>query len=83
MIAVNTVREFSIVSGTSSVQNPFAEVDYKTSGGHDSYRALQMSLGRRFNTGLVLNAQYTWARSFGNTAGSNERRFWLLTTHGR
>ena len=74
VIAVNTVREFSIVSGTSSVQNPFAEVDYKTSGGHDSYRALQMSLGRRFNTGLVLNSQYTFARSFGNTAGSNEAR---------
>jgi hypothetical protein len=68
------VREFSIISGSSTVQNPFAEVDYKTSGGHDSYRALQMSLGRRFNTGLVLNSQYTLARSFGNTAGSNEAR---------
>lgn len=68
------VREFSIVSGSSTVLNPFAEVDYKTSGGHDSYRALQMSLGRRFNTGLVLNSQYTFARSFGNTAGSNEAR---------
>ena len=74
VIAVNTVREFSIVSGSSSVQNPFAEVDYKTSGGHDSYNALQMSLGRRVSTGLVLNAQYTLARSFGNTAGSNEAR---------
>lgn len=71
--AVRTVREFAIISGTT-VLNPFAEVDYKTSGGHDSYRALQMSLGRRFNTGLVLNSQYTWARSFGNTAGSNEAR---------
>jgi hypothetical protein len=74
VVAVNTVREFSIVSGTSSVLNPFAEVDYKTSGGHDSYRALQLSLGRRFNTGLILNSQYTFARSFGNTAGSNEAR---------
>ncbi len=75
VIAVNQpIREFSIVSGTSSVQNPYAEVDYKTSGGHDSYRALQMSLGRRFSTGVVLNSQYTWARSFGNTAGSNEAR---------
>ncbi len=71
--AVRTVREFSIVSGTT-VLNPFAEVDYKTSGGRDSYRALQMSLGRRFNTGLVMNSQYTFARSFGNTAGSNEAR---------
>ncbi len=74
VVAVNTVREFSIVSGTSSVQNPFAEVDYKTSGGRDTYNALQTSLGRRFNTGLTLNAQYTFARSFGNTSGSNEAR---------
>lgn len=74
VVAVNTVREFSIVSGTSSVQNPFAEVDYKTSGGRDSYNALQMTLARRFNTGLTLNAQYTMGRSIGNTAGSNEAR---------
>ncbi|MDX6559286.1 MAG: hypothetical protein QOF72_2335 [Blastocatellia bacterium] len=74
VIAVNTVREFSIVSGTSSVQNPYAEIDDKTSGGHDSYRALQMSLGRRFSTGLTLNSQYTFSRSFGNTSGSNEAR---------
>jgi hypothetical protein len=74
VIAVNTIREFSIVSGSSSVLNPFAEIDDKTSGGHDSYRALQMSLVRRFSTGLTLNSQYTWSRSFGNTSGSNEAR---------
>ncbi len=74
VIAVNTIREFSIVSGTSSVQNPFAEVDYKTSGGHDSYKALQMSLTRRFDTGVTLNSQYTLASSVGNTTGSNEAR---------
>ncbi len=74
VIAVNTVREFSIVSGASSVQNPFAEIDDKTSGGHDAYRALQMSLARRFSTGLTLNSQYTFSRSFGNTSGSNEAR---------
>ena len=28
-------------------QRPYAEVDYKTSGGHDSYNALQLSLTRR------------------------------------
>jgi hypothetical protein len=33
-----------------------------------------MSLSRRLQTGLTLNAQYTFARSFGNTAGSNEAR---------
>lgn len=74
VIAVNTVREFSIVSGTSSVLNPFAEVDFKTSGGHDSYRGLQLTLGRRISSGLTLNSQYTWSRSFGNTSGSNEAR---------
>ncbi|HKQ54024.1 MAG TPA: TonB-dependent receptor [Pyrinomonadaceae bacterium] len=73
VIGVTTVREFSIVNG-ASVQNPFAEVDYKTTGGTDSYNALQATLSRRFDTGLTLNAQYTFARSYGNTAGSNEAR---------
>lgn len=71
--AVRTVREFSIIAG-NNVQNPFAEVDYKTSGGSDSYNALQMTLARRLSTGLTLNSQYTFSRSFGNTAGSNEAR---------
>ncbi|HEY0323187.1 MAG TPA: TonB-dependent receptor [Pyrinomonadaceae bacterium] len=73
VIGVTTVREFSIVNG-ATVQNPFAEIDYKTSGGSDSYNALQTTLARRFSTGLTLNAQYTFSRSFGNTAGSNEAR---------
>jgi hypothetical protein len=54
------------------VQNPYAEVDYKTSGGTDNYNALQLGLSRRSASGLSLNAQYTLARSFGNTSGSNE-----------
>jgi hypothetical protein len=33
-----------------------------------------MSLTRRFNTGVTLNSQYTFSRSFGNTSGSNEAR---------
>jgi hypothetical protein len=71
--AVRTVREFSIVSGTT-VQQPFAEVDFKTAGGDDSYNALQMQLSRRFGSGLTMNAQYTFASSVGTTAGSNEAR---------
>ena len=74
VVAVNTIREFSLVSGSSTVNNPYAEIDDKTSGGHDTYRALQMTLGRRFSTGVTLNSQYTWAKSFGNTSGSNEAR---------
>ena len=74
VIAVNTIREFSIVSGSSSVLNPYAEIDDKTSGGHDSYKALQLSLGRRFSSGVTLNSQYSFSRSFGNTSGSNEAR---------
>jgi hypothetical protein len=71
------IREFSIVTENGAgqnptVQNPFAEIDYKRSGGHDNYNAFQMSLARRFNNGLTLNSQYTFGRSFGNTAGSNE-----------
>lgn len=74
VIAVNTVREFAIVSGASSVLNPFAEIDTKTSGGHDTYKSLQMSLGRRFSKGLTLNSQYTFSSSIGNTSGTNEAR---------
>ena len=70
---VQPIREFSIINGTS-VLNPYAEVDYKTSGGEDSYNALQMTLARRITSGLTLNSQYTFSRSFGNTAGSNEAR---------
>ncbi|MEP6636739.1 MAG: TonB-dependent receptor, partial [Acidobacteriota bacterium] len=73
VVGVTTVRQFSIVSGTS-VQNPFAEIDTKTSGGTDSYNSLQLTLARRFGTGLTLNSQYTFSKSFGNTSGSNEAR---------
>jgi hypothetical protein len=71
------IREFSIVTDNGAgknptVLNPFAEVDYKRSGGHDNYNAFMVTLNRRFNTGVTLNAQYTLGRSFGNTAGSNE-----------
>ncbi len=71
------IREFSIVSENGAGQNPtvlnpFAEIDYKRSGGHDSYNAFQISLGRRFSSGVTLNSQYTFGRSYGNTAGSNE-----------
>lgn len=73
VIGVNTIRQFDIISGTTQ-QKPFAEVDYKTSGGDDRYDALQTSLSRRFSDGLTLNAQYTYGFSRGNTAGSNEAR---------
>ena len=59
--AAIVIREFDIVERGRhhDVQRPYAEVDYKTSGGHDSYNAMQLSLARRFNSGLTLNAQYT------------------------
>jgi hypothetical protein len=66
------VREFDIDNGGTSVLRPYGEVDYKTSGGHDSHRALQMSVVRRSSRGLTMNAQYTFGRSFGTSAGSNE-----------
>lgn len=73
VIGVNTIRQFSIVSGTT-VSNPYAEVDYKTSGGDDRYNALQVSIQRSFRTGLTANLQYTFGKSEGTTAGSNEAR---------
>ncbi len=50
----------------------FAEIDYKTSGGTDTYHSLQSSLQRRFGRGLSLGAQYTWAKELGTSSGSNE-----------
>jgi len=75
--AATVIREFSIVArnadGTiASVQNPYAEIDYKTSGGHDSYNSMQLSLTRRNARGVAMNAQYTLGYSTGNTGGSNE-----------
>jgi hypothetical protein len=75
--AAIVLREFSIPvtdanGNITGVQNPYAEVDYKTSGGSDNYRALQLSVVRRFMQGFTLNTQYTLARSYGNTGGSNE-----------
>src|SRR5436190_3875831 len=75
--AAFVIRQFSIVqrdaAGTiTRVQNPYAEIDYKTSGGSDNYHAMQLGLSRRSSNGLSLNAQYTLSRSFGNTSGSNE-----------
>ena len=70
------VREFSIVTRNASgyptsVQNPYAEVDFKTSGGHDSYNALMLSLNRRSAQGLAMNMQYTLGKSFGTSGGAN------------
>jgi hypothetical protein len=73
VIGVTTVRQFSIVSGTT-VQNPYAEIDTKSSGGTDSYNSMQLTLSRRLANGLTLNGQYSLARSFGITSGSNESR---------
>ena len=75
--AAIVLREFSIpirdaAGNITGVQNPYAEVDYKTSGGHDTYNAMQLSLNKRASKGLSTNVQYTFGRSRGNTAGSNE-----------
>ena len=56
----------------TGVQNPYAEVDFKTSGGHDTYNAMMLSLNRRSASGLGLNVQYTLGQSRGTSGGSNE-----------
>ena len=75
--AATQIREFDIVTrnadGTiASILRPYAEIDYKTSGGHDSYNSMQLSLNRRSVKGVSMNAQYTLGYSKGNTGGSNE-----------
>ena len=75
--AAFVIREFSIVNrdangNVTGVQNPYAEVDFKTSGGKDSYNALMLSLNRRSTNGIATNMQYTFATSRGTSGGSNE-----------
>ncbi len=75
--AAFVIREFSIVTrdatgAVTGVQNPYAEVDFKTSGGHDAYNALMLSLNRRSVNGVALNMQYTLGSSRGTSGGSNE-----------
>jgi hypothetical protein len=75
--AATQIREFDIVTrnpdGTiATILRPYAEIDYKTSGGHDTYNAMQLSLSRRSMRGLSMNAQYALGYSNGNTGGSNE-----------
>lgn len=83
VVGVTTVREFDLlgyrinssgqpVADPTSRLQPFGEIDYKTSGGRDSYNALQVTVNRRFAQGLTLGGQYTWGHSIGNTQGSNE-----------
>jgi carboxypeptidase family protein len=71
------IREFSIVTrdangNVTGVQQPYAEIDFKTSGGHDNYNAMMLSLNRRSARGFGLNFQYTLGRSRGTSGGSNE-----------
>jgi len=57
---------------TRQFGSQFAEVDVKATNGTDSYNAMQMTLNRRFSSGLIFGSQWTWAHSLGTTAGSNE-----------
>jgi hypothetical protein len=75
--AAFVIREYSIVQRDASgnvtgVQNPYAEIDFKTSGGRDEYDALMLSLNRRSVRGVAMNVQYTLGRSRGTSGGSNE-----------
>jgi hypothetical protein len=63
IIGVTSVRVFDIINNaaacgaavTNPICKPFAEIDTKTSGGTDNYRALQVALTRRIGSGVTLN----------------------------
>jgi len=61
-----------VASAVREFGNRFAEIDYKTSGGTDNYNSMQITLNRRYASGLSLGAQYGWAHSIGDSGGSNE-----------
>jgi hypothetical protein len=69
----NLITSVNPTTGAVTRQNPaFGEIDYKTSGGRDSYNALQLGLTRRYSKGLTVGVQYAWSHSLGTSQGSNE-----------
>ncbi len=62
----------AFVARNGSRIQPFAELDFKTSGGRDNYNAFQAVVSRRFTAGFTLGAQYQYGHSIGTTQGSNE-----------
>ncbi len=70
----NRIIGVNPTTGSATLQfgPQFSQIDYKTSGGTDSYNSLQTTLNRRFAKGLTAGFQWTYAHSLGNTGGSNE-----------
>lgn len=69
----NLITGVDPATGAITRQNAnFGEIDYKTSGGRDTYNALQVGLNRRFVGGLTVGLQYSWAHGYGTSQGSNE-----------
>jgi hypothetical protein len=69
----NLIASVNPTTGVITRDNPaFGEIDYKTSGGRDSYNALQLGLTRRYSEGLTVGMQYSWSHSLGTSQGSNE-----------
>ncbi len=51
----------------------FSSFGYKTNDGNDNFNALQTSVQRRFNNGLLFQMNYQWAHAIGDTSiGSGE-----------
>ena len=69
-VATNPTTGAAVI--TRQFGSQFAEVDVKATNGTDTYNAMQMTLNRRFSSGLIFGSQWTWAHSLGTTAGSNE-----------
>jgi hypothetical protein len=69
-VATNPTTGVAII--TRQFGSQFAEVDTKATNGTDTYHAMQMTVNRRFSSGLTIGSQWTWAHSIGTTAGSNE-----------
>ena len=69
----NLITGVNPATGAVKRQNSgFGEIDYKTSGGRDSYNALQISVTAASVRALPIGSQYSWAHSLGTSQGSNE-----------
>jgi hypothetical protein len=61
----------------------WGRIESRDTGGNSFYSAFQTELNHRYQSGLTLNAAYTWAHNITDTGGPNPNGFGGETGNGR
>jgi len=71
---VDGVRPYPVVSQSSAIlpNTPIGNITQAESTGNSSYNALWVTVGKRLQSGLQINASFTWAKSLDYNSLSSE-----------